>query len=308
MGNFGGPPPPGYSPPQGYGAPPPQGGLIPCGACGNAVSPAALRCPRCGHPVPRLPVPATKSRIGPVVALVVIGVVIVAFGAVGYAVYASNTPTCGNYGAPPCPGDTPAQAQAAPAATPNEGNDPHAPVLSPDDRAFTDTRHGWGWSDHCYKEDGAGKYGWAMAACQKGLDLPDLDAKVKPLLLYNEGLALERGGDNAAARALYERSLALRAPNDSGRTEVTAALVRVGGAAPPTPRAAPVHEDECDPKAEFVRSGGCGFDGTGTQLRCCHAQTPRTACVGAGGSFPLTSGGLCEVPWLSCNAPEMCAE
>ena len=34
-----------------------------------------------------------------------------------------------------------------------------------------------------------------MTACQKGLDLLDLDARVKPSLLYNQGLALEGGGD-----------------------------------------------------------------------------------------------------------------
>jgi DNA-binding protein Fis len=71
-----------------------------------------------------------------------------------------------------------------------------------------------------------------MAACQRGLDLPDLDAKAKPALLYNQGLALEGVGDKAGAKVFYERSLALRGATDPGRAEVAAALTRVGGAPP----------------------------------------------------------------------------
>jgi len=137
----------------------------------------------------------------------------------------------------------------------NDGNDPHQPVLSPDDAAFADPRRGWEWSNRCYNEDKARKYGWAMAACQKGLDLPDLDAKVKPLLLYNQGLALEGGGDNAGAKALYERSLALRSPNDSGRTEVAAALARVGGNAPAA--AAPGAAPTCPGNEALYTDGQC---------------------------------------------------
>jgi len=162
----------------------------------------------------------------------------------------------GGGGGPPPPATTSSPATAAPAAT-NDGADPHRPVLSPDDGTFTDTRHGGGWSDRCWNEEHAGKFGWAMAACQKGLDLPDLDGKVKPSLLYNQGLAFEGGVDKTSAQGYYVRSLALRSPSDPGRAEVTAALVRVGGTAPPAPALAPapaparVHAstigDRCDP-------------------------------------------------------------
>jgi hypothetical protein len=124
-------------------------------------------------------------------------------------------------------------ASSSPSA--NDGSDPHRPKMSPDDLPFNDTRHGWGWSDHCRNEVRAGKYGWAMAACQRGLDLPGLDPKAKASLLYNEGLAFEGGGDKDAAKGLYERSLAMRAPTDPGRFEVSAALSRVGDIAPAPP-------------------------------------------------------------------------
>jgi hypothetical protein len=57
------PPMPGYGSPSGaYGAPPQSLGyrmgstaqnvaaLVPCAACANPLSPAAVQCPRCGHP------------------------------------------------------------------------------------------------------------------------------------------------------------------------------------------------------------------------------------------------------------------
>jgi hypothetical protein len=165
-------------------------------------------------------------------------------------------------------GDVPSAAStsaiAAPTLAPtpsNDGSDPHRPVLSPDDSTFTDTRHGGGWSDRCWNEEHAGKFGWAMAACQRGLDLPDLDAKVKPSLLYNQGLALEGGADKTSAKGYYERSLALRSPSDPGRAEVTAALVRVGGTAPPALAGGP------------PAAGTCGSTGVrcGAGQKCCRS-------------------------------------
>jgi hypothetical protein len=130
----------------------------------------------------------------------------------------------------------PAGATAATSATAtaaSDGTDPKNPVLAPDDAAFADTRHGWGWSDRSWKELHDRKFGWALAACEKGLDLPDLDPKAKAALVYNQGLAHEGGGDRATAKSLFEQSLALRPPNDPGRAEVAAALARVGGAPAP---------------------------------------------------------------------------
>jgi hypothetical protein len=205
MGNYGGLPPQGYGPPGGYGSPPgpplpQQGYVVPCQACGNPVSPAAYQCQRCGHPVPRLPMPAAKSSVGPLIALVVIGVVVIVLGAAGYAIYASYTPVCGNYGEPPCPGATPTI-------------DPPTPVATTAEPTAT-------------------------------------------------------------------------APTDPTRRGPSG----------------PSHPNECDPNAAMVHSGACA------EGRCCHAAAPRSACVGAGGSFPLTPGGLCEVPWLACNAPGTCAD
>jgi hypothetical protein len=66
----------------------------------------------------------------------------------------------------------PSLAPVASAPASNDGKDPHRPILSADDATFADTRRGWGWSDRCWNEEHAGMNGWAMAACQKGLDLP----------------------------------------------------------------------------------------------------------------------------------------
>jgi len=129
-----------------------------------------------------------------------------------------------------------ATSTASVATATNDGTDPRSPVLAPADASFTDARHGWGWSDRCWNELHAKKFGWAMAACEKGLGLPDLDSKAKGALLYNEGLAYEGAHDVTDAKALFERSLAARAANDPGRAEVQQALARVGG--PPAPAAA----------------------------------------------------------------------
>ena len=117
-----------------------------------------------------------------------------------------------------------------PAAAPaSDGTDPKAPVLSPDDANFVDTRKGGGWGDRCFNENKQGKWGWAHAACDRALALPDVDPKVRPLLLYNEGLIAKQAGDNAAARSYFTQSLALRPATDSGRAEVERELVSVGG-------------------------------------------------------------------------------
>ncbi len=95
---------------------------------------------------------------------------------------------------------------------------------------YNDPRKGWGWGDRCVKELRAGKLGWARAACDRALALPDVDAKARPALLYNEGLIAKQGGDAAGARAYFGQSLALREVTDPGRTEVEKELRSVGGA------------------------------------------------------------------------------
>jgi hypothetical protein len=140
----------------------------------------------------------------------------------------------------------PAGASAATAATAtaaNDGTDAKNPVLALDDASFSDTRHGLGWSDRCWKELHDRKFGWALAACNKGLDLPDLDPKAKGALVYNKGLAFEGAGDRSTAKSLFEQSLALRPANDPGRAEVAAALARVGGT--PSPGATAARTFQC---------------------------------------------------------------
>jgi hypothetical protein len=137
-----------------------------------------------------------------------------------------------------------------------EATDLHGPI--------TDPRHGWGWSDRCWKELHDRKFGWALAACDRGLDLPDLDPKAKSALVYNKGLAFEGAGDRFTARSLFEQSLALRPPSDPGRAEVTAALVRVGG----TP----------SPGTTTTRTFQCGRVRCSAGQECC-ASTQR--CLGA---------------------------
>jgi hypothetical protein len=139
---------------------------------------------------------------------------------------------------PPAPTSSgaasPTAVASASAAASNDGTDPKAPVLSPDDTSFVDMRKGGGWGDRCFTEIKQGKWGWAHAACDRALALPDVDAKVRPLLLYNEGLIAKHAGDNTAARNYFGQSLSLRSPTDPGRSEVEKELTSVGG----TPTAA----------------------------------------------------------------------
>lgn len=123
---------------------------------------------------------------------------------------------------------------ASAAATPtNDGTDPKAPILSPDDTSFVDTRKGMGWGDRCFTEIKQGKWGWAHAACDRALALPDVDSKARPLLFYNEGLIAKHAGDNAGAQNYFSQSLMLRDSADPGRAEVQKQLVSVGGTVAP---------------------------------------------------------------------------
>lgn len=104
-----------------------------------------------------------------------------------------------------------------------EGSNPSQPTLAPDDDGFQDTRGGWGWSDRCWKNLHAGKFGWAEAECQQGIAVADSDKpQPRSSLLYNLGLIDEKTGSLASARSRYELSLALRE-----NAEVREALNRV---------------------------------------------------------------------------------
>lgn len=92
----------------------------------------------------------------------------------------------------------------------------------------TNAKTMWAWSDRCWKLLHQGDLDGADQACDRGLAAPDLDTRVRASLLYNKGLIAERRGDAATAASYYRQSLALRGPNDYGRSEVEAALMRVG--------------------------------------------------------------------------------
>jgi hypothetical protein len=123
----------------------------------------------------------------------------------------------------------PTPASSLPIAAVNDGTDPKSPILSPDDANFTDSRKGLGWGDRCFSEIRAGKFGWARAACDRALALPEVDPKARAALLYNEGLIAKKSGDAAAARNYFTQSLGARSSTDPGRAEVESELASVGG-------------------------------------------------------------------------------
>lgn len=162
----------------------------------------------------------------------------------------------------------PALPVASAAAPANDGADPKAPILSPDDANFVDARKGAGWGDRCFTEIKQGKWGWAHAACDRALALPDVDPKARPLLLYNEGLIAKHAGDTTAARNYFTQSLALRSPTDPGRAVVEKELVSVGGHV----------QSKTFPCGGVPCSGMCCDDGSGTGGRP-HSPTCVTGAI-----------------------------
>lgn len=92
----------------------------------------------------------------------------------------------------------------------NDGSDAARPVLAPKDQGFVDGRGGAGWGDRCWINLKAGKLGWAKAECQEGMKLDPASPNPRASLLYNLGLIEKKAGNAAAARPLFEQSLALR--------------------------------------------------------------------------------------------------
>lgn len=210
---------------------------------------------------------------------------VLAIGFVGVAVNAIALVSCSREQPSPLPAASviiPALpvASAAPA---NDGTDPKAPILSPDDANFVDARKGAGWGDRCFTEIKQGKWGWAHAACDRALALPDVDQKVRPLLLYNEGLIARHAGDNAAARSYFTQSLALRSPTDPGRAVVEKELVAVGGQVP-----APAQAKTFPCNGMRCREG---------QI-CCPGGPPGTgSCMAYDPSSPM----FCRDVWAECD-------
>jgi len=190
--------------------------------------------------------------------------------------------------------------EASAGNTENDGTDPKAPVLAPGDVGFADPRKGFGWGDRCFREIKEGKLGWARAACDRALALPEVDPKAKPALLFNEGLIAEKSGEEAAARGYFTQSLALRPPNDPGRAAVEKELVSVGG------------------KVEKIEAGGgksfpCGGGAVCNEDQiCCQAGSHASACFTSAQipdwcMLPVALRGACD-PRTNrpCAASEKC--
>jgi len=108
----------------------------------------------------------------------------------------------------PVPGES---ARTATGTTqPEDGADPHTPILPAKDEGFVDARGGWGWGDKCYVSIKAQKWGWAKAECDEGMKMSPAAPQPRASLLYNEGLIAKAAGDLEEARRNFEQSLALR--------------------------------------------------------------------------------------------------
>jgi len=55
-----------------------------------------------------------------------------------------------------------------------------------------------------------GRWGYAKAACDKGLAAAPTDPETRRMLTYNAGRVAEHAGDLAKARAYYKQSLEIR--------------------------------------------------------------------------------------------------
>ncbi len=183
--------------------------------------------------------------------------------------------------APPAATTAPSGAPSGARAAANDGTDPKNPVLSPDDVGFKDTRKGMGWGDRCFTEYKAGKLGWARAACDAGLALPEVDAKARPPLLFNEGLIAKAAGDTAGARNYFTQSLTLRPADDPGIPLVEKELRSVGGTPPPASNVIPADAKlECKVKNGatvvelFVRPATSVADSTGVLRTTAPAAPP----------------------------------
>lgn len=103
--------------------------------------------------------------------------------------------------------------------------------LPADETTFVDAVEGAAWLAKCRASLGRGELSHAKAECIEGLRLAKGANGVRPDLLFAIGEVEERAGNAEGARGWYAQSYALRpAP------EVGAALERVGGSKPASPR------------------------------------------------------------------------
>jgi hypothetical protein len=188
---------------------------------------------------------------------------------------------------------------SVPAAPANDGTDPKSPVLAPEDTGFVDGRKGAGWGDRCFDEIKRGKWGWAHAACDRGLALADVDPKTRPSLLYNEGLIAKQAGDAAAARGYFTQSLALRAATDPGRAAVEKALESVGGKVTALPQAGTYACEHARCRSDQI----CCPGGAEPASAYCTAYDPNSA------DFCRLTFRMCDPRTNEpCVAPERCKQ
>jgi hypothetical protein len=118
---------------------------------------------------------------------------------------------------------------SAPPAPPvrNDGTDARTPVLSPKDEGFVDRGMGMGWYQRCKDEEREGKYGWAMAACEKGLAQTNMRQSTRATLYYLQGMSLEASHAFPGAKAKYQHALENGGTLEPGQAAVEAAVARV---------------------------------------------------------------------------------
>jgi hypothetical protein len=186
-----------------------------CPECSAQVANQAA-CPECGCPVaamgsPPSPVGAAQQPVPSqpkkgtnrmLVALIAIGALVLVAGGITVYAVAHAAPHNSNESNVAITQPQPPQ--------PNDGTDPHRPVLPADEEGFVDSRDGWNWSNKCYVHIQAGKWGWAKAECDRGIAMAPADHVTHAMLLYNEGLVAQAAGDRAEARTDFLQSLALR--------------------------------------------------------------------------------------------------
>lgn len=151
---------------------------------------------------------SSRSSVTIVVAIVAGGLVV--FGtAVTGAFFLLRRGSSPSANATPTAWRSPSPSLATPVLV-NDGTDANLPVLPEVDKHFVDARGGWGWSDKCWINLKAGKWGWAKAECDMAMAMNPASPQPRASLLYNEGLVATAAGKIDEARRDFTSSLALR--------------------------------------------------------------------------------------------------
>ena len=104
------------------------------------------------------------------------------------------------------------------------------------DDGVVDRGDGYNWSENCFNNVKAKKWGWAKAECGQALAANSSAAgtrmasshQTRAYILFNEALIAEHAGDVAEARRDCEESLRFRDKTDvEGRRKVNEVLARL---------------------------------------------------------------------------------